>query len=384
MRHELLIAAGPGEWRAAWLEDGVAAELHIERGDTHPAGSVLLGRVVRLIAGLDAALVDIGEGRPGFLPVRRSPPEEGARVLVQVRREAQRGKGPLLSASLPVGDTDRLAAAAAALDPPAQLQPSPGFAASLKSRLPGVPERILVEDARLLREMRDTFPDADIGQCPIDEWPLDIDGLFDAALAPTVALPNGGAMHIEETRAAVLIDVDTGSPESGSAQRTALAVNLAAARSVARQLRLRQLGGGIVVDFAALDGTRPRERVRQAVAAALAGDPAQPQVFGWTRLGHLEIVRPRRLRSLAEAMLESRGPHKNALTLAFEALRALAREARARPSANWRLVVVPPVEAALRGPAAAALRGLETRLGRRVAITPAPARDADPFDIVPL
>ena len=80
--------------------------------------------------------------------------------------------------------------------------------------------------------------------------------------------------------------------------------NLAAARMIARQLRLRQLGGGIVVDFAALDAPRERERVRQAIAAALAGDPARPQLLGWTRLGHLEIVRPRRFRSISEAMLE--------------------------------------------------------------------------------
>ena len=73
------------------------AELHVERGDIHPAGSLHLGRVVRLAAGLDAALVDIGEERPGFLPVRGNPPHEGARVIVQIRRETQRGKGALLS-----------------------------------------------------------------------------------------------------------------------------------------------------------------------------------------------------------------------------------------------------------------------------------------------
>ena len=143
---------------------------------------------------------------------------------------------------------------------------------------------------------------------PTADWPLDLEGLFESALAPTVPLPDGGAIHIDEARAAVLIDVDTGSPETGSAERSARRANLAAARMIAHQLRLRQLGGGIVVDFAALDAPRERERVRQALAAALAGDPARPQLLGWTRLGHLEIVRPRRLRSLSEVMLEPRGP----------------------------------------------------------------------------
>src|SRR5665213_1254527 len=65
LRRELLIGAGPGEWRAAWLEDGLAAELYVERELTRPVGSIRLGRIVRLVGALDAALVDIGEERPG-------------------------------------------------------------------------------------------------------------------------------------------------------------------------------------------------------------------------------------------------------------------------------------------------------------------------------
>src|SRR5712691_1259846 len=137
LRRDLLISAGPGEWRAAWLEDGVAAELHVERGDAPPAGTIHLGRVVRLVAGLDAALVDIGAERPGFLPVRPGAAElnEGARIVVQIRREAQRGKGALLSARIDGrGDPARLAALAAESEPPAQLDPVPGFAAALALR----------------------------------------------------------------------------------------------------------------------------------------------------------------------------------------------------------------------------------------------------------
>lgn len=381
-----MIAAGPGEWRAAWAEDGQAVELFVQRGDTHPAGSIHLGRVVRLVAGLGAALVDIGEERPGFLPVRGTPPEEGAAVLVEVRRETQRSKGARLADARAKADAGRLTARAAGLDPPTRLDPRPGFAAALRPRLPGSPDRVSVDDPGPLAELRGAFPNSEIARCPAAEWPLDIDALFDAALAPLVPLAGGGAMHIEEARAAVLIDVDTGSPQTGSAERTALAANLAAVRAVARELRLRQLGGGIVVDFAALDGVRPRERVRQALAAALAADPAKPQLLGWTRLGHLEIVRPRRIRSLSDAMLELPGSRKNAATLAFEALRKLMREARANPAAQWRITAASPIEVALRGPAAAALRAVETRLGRPIAIAPAPDRDGsvEPFDIAAL
>src|SRR5436309_2901861 len=132
----LLIAAGPGEWRAAWVENGAAVELYVERGDIRPAGSIHLGRVVRRIAGLDAVLVEIGEERPGFLPVRGAGPDEGARLIVQVRREAQRGKGALLSARITHPDAARWQQIAAGAEPPAQLDPAPGFAAALASRLP--------------------------------------------------------------------------------------------------------------------------------------------------------------------------------------------------------------------------------------------------------
>lgn len=383
MRRDLLIGAGPGEWRAAWLEDGDPVELYVERGDSQPAGSIHLGRVLRLVAGLDAALVDIGDARPGFLPVRR-PPDEGARVLVQIRREAQGGKGALLSTRIAADRLAPLAARAAALDPPAQLDPAPGFAAALALRLPAAPDQVLSDDPAPLRELRNAFTEAEIALRNRADWPLELDALFAAALAPSLALPGGGSLHIAECRAATLIDVDTGSPETGSAERTALIVNQAAAAAIARQLRLRQIGGGIIVDFAALEGRGPRERIRQAVTAALAGDPAQPQVLGWSRLGHLEIVRPRRVRPLSETMLEPQAARKSAVTQAFEALRAVSLEARARPAANWRLVVAPAVAAALRGPAAAGLTALEARLGRSIAVAAEPRLDAHPFDIVPL
>ena len=390
MPRQLLIAAGPGEWRAAWVEAGEPAELYVERGDNRPPGSILLGRVVRLVAGLDAALVDIADERPGFLPLRKSEArlDEGARAVVQLRREAQQDKGALLSRRVvpPPGapEPGRLIEVAGRLEPPAQLFPAPGFAGALALRLPEAPEKVLADDRAIVSELRSAFPGAEIAYCPAEDWPFDIDAVFENALSPRVSLPGGGSIHIAATRAAVLIDVDTGSPETGSLQGTALAANLAAAAAIARQLRLRQLAGGIVVDFAALEGRGPREQVRNAMAAALAPDPAGPRVLGWTRLGHLELVRPRRGRPLRAAMLEPGSARKNAIALAFEALRRVQREARAHPAANWRIVVGSAVEAALRGPAAVGLKALEERLGRGVAIVRRSDKDAPPFDIARL
>jgi ribonuclease G len=391
LRRQLLIGAGPGEWRAACVEDGVAVELHVERGDSRPPGSVFLGRVLRLLPGLDAALVDIGGDRPGFLPLRagETHPDEGARVVVQLRREGQQDKGALLSTRIvppaaAAPGLQQLLADAARLDPPAQLLPPPGFAGALTLRLPALPDEVVADDPAIVRELRDAFPAAAVVHRTPQDWPVDLDALFGSALSPSLALAGGGTIHIAETRAAVLIDVDTGTPEAGSAERAALAVNLAATEAIARQLRLRQLGGGVIVDFVGLEGRGPRERVRQAMTTALAPDPTEPRVLGWTRLGHLELVRPRRGRPLSEAMLEPEPLRKSAVALAFEALRMVQRAARAHPAANWRLTISPPVAAALRGVAAAGLKSLEERLGRRIALVVEAEGEARPFDIAPV
>ena len=378
----LFVSAGPGEWRAAWVENGEALELYVERGDTKPPGSIVLGRVMRVVPGLDAALIDIGEERPALLRRRDAGDcdlTEGARILVQVRREAWADKAPLLTGKIAAPDLPALIARAARFEPPAPVFPDPGFAASLGLRLPRTPERVVSDDAAIVPELRAAFSDADITQQAASDWPVNLDAAFEAALAPSLALPGGGSVHIEQARTATMIDVDTGTPESGTAERTALAVNRAAAAAVARQLRLRNLSGPVVIDFVGLDRRDHREQVRQTLATAVAGDPAKPEVLGWTRLGHLELVRIRRGRSLADAMLVLGGPAKTALTLAYEALRRVQREARANPAARWRLRVAASVEAALRGPAAAALKALETRLGRPIEVAAEPGRDG--FDI---
>jgi ribonuclease G len=391
MRRELLIAAGPGEWRAALCEDSAAVELRVERGEGYEAGSIYLGRVVRLLPALGAALVDLGDDRPGFLPQSAILPrgrrlDEGERVLVEVRREAQGGKAPRLTTALTGSDStlELVAERAAHSDPPVRLDPAPGIAAAMAAMFPVV-DRVVIDDRAAIPEIRAAFPGALVAHEPESEWSFDLDALFDEALAPSVALAGGSAVHFAATQAAVMIDVDSGTPETGSPRRSALTANLSAAEAIARHIRLRCLGGGIVVDFVGLDDRRERERVRAACERAAAADPAQPQVLGWTRLGHLELVRPRRLRPLAETLL---GPAalivKSAPTVAFEALRALRREDRAQPGRRWRLVVTPEVAAALcDGAAASARRETEQHLGRAIVLTADPQLGRARFQITP-
>jgi len=443
----LLIAAEPGEWRAALLEDGVPVELFVERGDRSEAGSIHLGRVRRLLPALGAMLVDIGGDRPAFLPSSEVMPRgrqlnEGERVIVQIRRESQGGKAARLTTGVVLrgrllelrsgrpgilgGETlppveranlsgiagefaaglrirqpapsDSLIAEATdlsrrwgdildratKLSPPSRLHPPLSFAAALASALPAAPGGILVDDPAILPELRGVFPDTVMQHQAEGEWPVELGTVFDRALSGSIALAGGGSVHIEATHAAVLIDVDSGSPEAGSPERTGLAANLAAVSVIAQQIRLRNLGGGIVIDFVGLEDRGLRARVRDALAEALAPDPACPQILGWTRLGHLELVRPRRGRPLAEAVLEPRpggGLIKTAITVAHEALRALRREARAQPGGLWRLTVNPDVAAALAEGAAAPLRALESRFGREIAVEADPSLDRVRFQI---
>jgi ribonuclease G len=205
-----------------------------------------------------------------------------------------------------------------------------------------------------------------------------------AALVPRVPLADGGALTIELTAAATLIDVDSGATaRARKAPAAVLATNLAAAREVARQIRLRNLAGPIVIDFVGMRDRRDRDRVRAALAAALADD-VDAEVLGWTRLGHLELVRKRRHAPLAELLFERApggGLVKTPMTIALEALRALGREAAATPVRAPVLRVHPEVAAALAGEAGAARQELEARLGHAVEILAEPGRAREGFDI---
>jgi ribonuclease G len=202
-------------------------------------------------------------------------------------------------------------------------------------------------------------------------------------LAAEVPLASGGRLIIEPAAAATMIDVDTGgAPARGDAARAALAVNRAAAREAARQIRLRGLAGAIVVDFVSMKRRGDRDRVLAELAEALASDPAEPQILGWTRLGHVELIRRRRRRPLAEIVMERRAPWRpTAETVALEALRRAAREAETSPGRVPALVVSPDVAVALGREAAAAKAELEAELHRPVPVSADETLAREAFDI---
>ena len=162
--------------------------------------------------------------------------------------------------------------------------------------------RILVDDMAafgdLKRFCRDRRPDL-LPKLAHDRAgdALEIDGIAERLqelLAPWVALPSGGRINVAQTAALIAIDVDTGGDSSaGSLEDTAFRVNSEAAAEIARQLRLRDLKGLVVVGFVPMRARARRERVLAALKQGCAGDPSGVAIGGFTRFGLVELTRRR-------------------------------------------------------------------------------------------
>ncbi|SEH30462.1 ribonuclease E/G [Magnetospirillum fulvum] len=355
---EILWSWGPGESRFALLTRGRLTELVIDRPTLH-LGSRFLGRVVALDRGLNAAFVEIGTGdRPGFLPGAAALGlSEGAAVAVAVRAEARAGKGPLLSPL--AGD---LAVPGATKAPALISRP-----ATLKRLLAAHPaiRRVRVDDPAALAEAKALAP-------ALAEHHRDgpLFGLYrveeeiESALAAEVPLAGGGRMTIESTAALTAIDIDSGGGRADEANRKAVA-------AIARHLRLRGIGGQVVIDFVSVRRDAPH-RLADALKEAVAADPVPTQIFGVSRLGLVELTRERRGLALAELLCD-RPTLPTPETAALAALRLALAEAACRPGRPLRLVVAPEVATAL-ARRSDALAEAEARLCRPLPVRADPGR----------
>jgi ribonuclease G len=256
-------------------------------------------------------------------------------------------------------------------------------------------DEILVDDPRVLAEARAWLArerPALVERLTLHRAPPDLveaAGIAEAVaglLELRVGLRGGGAVTIEPTAAATLIDVDSGSleGEGRTGEDALLTVNLEAASTIARQIRLRGLAGALVVDFIALRRRENRERLLEAFRGTLAAEVPEAQVLGWTRLGHVELTRPRRAAPLHEIVFErtdAGGYTRTALTIGLAALAAVERRVAAAPGRTAELRLHPEVAAILTGEATPAREALETRLGRPVVVVAEPSRARDSFDI---
>lgn len=336
---EVRASASPGEIRVAVLRDRALWDYALWRpGRSDRVGDVYRGRVTARMAALAGSFVEI-EGESGFLPESEAKAPEGTVLGVRVVRAAHGGKGPRLAAAeVPAGPTGLVAAGPTPLE-------------EMRARYPAA---ALVADDRALggRHVPRAFDEV-----------LEAD--VEALAAPEMTLSGGGRAFVSITPALTAIDVDLGGfAARGGKAASHRALNLAAIPDLARAIRLRNLGGAILVDFAGLVGRR-QKLLGAALATALAEDPLGATLLGFSHLGLAEIRRPRVHAPLAELLA---GPHAKGLA----ALRAAAREAAAAPSAVPALRAAPAILAALEADPVA-LPAYRTATGRGLILRADPA-----------
>jgi len=505
VRREIVVHASAREKRVAILEDGKLVELMHERPDERRTkGDIYLGVVEAIIPGLQAAFVDIGAEKAGFLHASDLQPEDpdeddedngngekpdrgrsrgggrrrdrtyppiqdvvtkGQNILVQVTKEPIGTKGARVTAqvSLPgrflvympgsdhVGISrkieDREERARLRKMAKEVLTPGSGgviirtvgeeltkkvFQDELKSlqrawdkakrRANGMkPPALVYEDARLTSGIiRDLFSDridsltvdsaellhevkSYLGQ--VDPDLLDRVKLYDGdapifdefgieqeirqAFKRKVDLPSGGHVIIEQTEALVSIDVNTGryTGRKDPAQ-TILRTNIDAAVEIARQLRLRDVGGIIVIDFIDMDDEAARTKVQQQMKTQLGRDRARWKVFGISELGLLQMSRQRVAPSLHQRMTEpcpyceGTGRILAPETVVRRVERALNRVSHAGRERGITILTHPVIALHLLEEEPAFLQGLDQSLNLRLDVRDDPLLGLDEFRLL--
>jgi ribonuclease G len=488
---DILINWSPQETRVAVVENGAVQELHIERTlERGLVGNVYLGKVVRVLPGMQSAFVDIGLERAAFLhvadlhggpPVRTDAPLvpierqvfEGQTLTVQVIKDAIGTKGARLSTqvsiagrmlvflphdnhigiSQKIGSPElreqlraRMQLLAGGDGPERNGDKGGGFIlrtnaeeasdaelaediaylrrawALIRERAQRSPagtllhqdlslaERVLRDlvnettqtiriDSKLqceaLKAFGETYMPGAVaklehyrGERPIFDL-FGIEEELTRALARRVDLKSGGYLIIDQTEALTTIDVNTGGfVGARNFEDTIFKTNLEAAGAIARQLRLRNLGGIIIADF--IDMTR--EDHQQAVLAELkkqlARDRTRTTVSGFTQLGLVEMTRKRTRESLAHMLCEpcptcqGRGQVKTARSVCYDILREILREARQFAPKEFRVVASAAVVEMLLDEESVHLAGLSEFIGRPISLSAEPAMNPEQYDIV--
>ena len=433
MRKELLVNVTPPETRVALLEDGRAVEvLHERRSRQGLVGNVYLGRVHRVLPGMEAAFVSIGLERDAFLYVEDVLPpsidpngigdaadervdradrpriddlvKEGQEFIVQVTKDALAGKGPRVTANLSLpGRTlvylpgvreigisrritdeeererlrrilealpadggfiartaaqgssstefaadrryltelaDRIFRKADSSSAPAALHRELDLALrSVRDLVTGDFEAIRVDDQETHERLADFLTAVapplvyrlELSRCaePLFQT-FGVEAEIENALKSRVPLPSGGSIVIHQTEALVAIDINTGKyVGKEDLEETVFSTNLEAIPEVARQIRLRDLGGLLVVDFIDMLEPDHRREVFERFEAELAKDRARFRMLPVSEFGLIEITRQRSRGNLEKLLTRScpdcggSGRVKTDLTVALELRRAL-------------------------------------------------------------
>ena len=481
MSEEILINFTPQETRVAVMQQGVVQELHIERNASRGlVGNVYLGRICRILPGMQSAFVDVGLERTAFLHVADiwQPREEasdrpierllseGQSLVVQVVKDPIGTKGARLSTQIsiagrmlvylpqekhigvsqriePEAEREALRERLVRLVPEAETggfivrtmaegATDAEFATDIaylkkawgeireKVKVSGPPALLYQELSLGQRVLRD-FVDPEVSRIVIDsrenfqrlnafaeiytpavrpllehytgERPLfDLHGVeeeIEKALARRVELKSGGYLIMDQTEAMTTIDVNTGGFVGvRNFDDTIFKTNLEAAQTIARQLRLRNLGGIIIVDFIDMDSAEHRAAVLDELNRALARDHTRLTVNGFTALGLVEMTRKRTRESLAHVLCEpcptceGRGEVKTVQTMCYQILRELLREARQFNARELRLLASPAVVDLFLEEESQALAMLSDFIGKTISLQAESSYTQEQFDIV--
>ena len=482
MTEEILINVTPQETRVAVIQQGVVQEVQIERASARGlVGNICMGRVVRVLPGMQSAFIDIGGSRAAFLHVAdiwgfrqdgaaAKPIErllaEGQNLMVQVVKDPIGTKGARLSTQVSIagrllvylpqdshiGISQRIEDEEERVHLREKLQQllppgvTGGFiirtmaeAASDRELLADVeylrklwkdiedkarnaaPAALLYQDlnlslrvlrdfandetARILVDSRETFQKAQgfaleftpavaerlehyAGERPL----FDLHGVEDEiekALARRVDLKSGGYLIFDQTEALTTVDVNTGGFVGGrSLDETIFKTNLEAAQVIARQLRLRNLGGIIIIDFIDMDTEEHKNAVLNEFRKALARDRTRMTVNGFTQLGLVEMTRKRTRESLAHVLCEpcpvcqGRGELKTAQTVCYQILRELLRESRQFDAREFRILASQQVTDMFLDEESQSLAMLSDFIGKPVSLQVESQYNQEQFDIV--
>jgi ribonuclease G len=488
MKQDILINATAFETRVAILEDSRVQEVYIERSaNLGLVGNIYLGKVVRVLPGMQSAFIEIGLERTAFLHVADMaiaahspsasqapaslPPIEnilfdGQTVLVQVIKDPIGTKGARLSTKISIagrllvylpketgiGVTQKVEDAQERTALKAQLADLLGEHADggyiIRTAACGLPlnewqndidyltrtwenisdavkrhpaphlihkdlnlaQRVLrdmvtadtaliiTDDAANLSELQrfaqDFTPSVfdKLTLAPIERPLFDaykVEDELSIAMNHRVDLKSGGYLIIEPTEAMTTIDVNTGSYVSGrNFADTILKTNLEAAREIVHQLRLRNLGGIIILDFIDMHNAAHAEHVLDVLQKVFAHDRTRISVHPFSPLGLIEVTRKRTRESLAQLLCEpcpmcsGRGCIKTTRTTCYEILREIRREACQFSATAFRIVAHPDVIDMLLDDVAPHLAALSNQIGKNISLQAQGMFFQEQYDII--
>jgi Ribonuclease G/E len=306
----LFVASERGPLRLALVgaDDRLEGAWQFSVGRESLVGERFLGRVLSVDRALESAFVDIGLAKPGFLPLSASPtpPVEGQAVTVEVSRDSVGGKGARLN-----GRIGEAVALPAGSRPPVRLSHD-GPLRRLIGRLSGDLDLIgdtrrMADELTAIVESLPARPHLRVDHRPQRDWVpamAEIESEVVAALEPKVELRSGAWLLFEPGQTLTVIDVNSGTAQgsatSSNGERLWLKINLEAAKEIARQLRLRHIGGIVVIDFIDVKDAMARRQVSEALRQAVAEDWEPCWVGSMSRLGLVEMTRRRGGPTLSE------------------------------------------------------------------------------------